>query len=223
MRHKRHFRRLNRTMEHGWALRRNMAQSLFEHGEINTTLPKAKNLRPFAERLITLAVKSRKFQRAGDTAAALGARRSIDKLLGDRVVIPEAHQPTYDAMSDAARKRTVRMSSGRRHRTGEPKGRLAFTADSITRRLIDVVAPRFMDRPGGYTRIIRLSDWRIGDASRLAVLQLVGDEQSPGAISKPGKTARRRRSDARYAFAVKTAKGRSAKARGAAPDAAPAA
>jgi len=210
-------------MEHGWALRRNMAQSLFEHGQINTTLPKAKNLRPFVERLITLAVKSRKSRSAGDAAAALVARRSIDKLLGDRVIIPAAHQPTYDAMSDAARKRTVRAPSGRRHRTGDPKGRLAFTADSVTRRLIEVVAARYMDRPGGYTRIIRLADYRIGDASPLAVLQLVGDEQSPGTLTKPGKTARRRRADARYAFAVKTAKGRSSKSRGAASEAEPSA
>lgn len=200
-------------MDHRRALCRNMAQNLIEHGSLNTTLPKAKNLRPFIEKLITLAVKSKKSERSGDTAAALVARRSIHKILSDRAIIPKAHQPTYEAMSDAARERTLRQSSGRRHRTGEPKGRLAFTADSVTRRLLEVVAPKYMDRPGGYTRIIRLPDWRIGDASPLAVIQLVGEETSPGTLTKPGKTARRRRADARYAFAVKVAKGRATKSR----------
>ena len=65
-----------------------------------------------------------------------------------------------------ARAKTMRMASGRRHRTGDPKGRLAFTAESVTHRLIETVAPRFEDRPGGYTRLIRLAERRIGDASR---------------------------------------------------------
>lgn len=205
-------------MDHRWALRRNMAQSLFEHGQLETTLPKAKNLRPFVEKLITLAIKSRKSQRSGDTAASLTARRQIHKLLTDRVIIPKAHQPTYDGMSDAARDRAVRQASGRRHRTGDPQGRNTFTADSVSRRLMEVVAPKFMDRPGGYTRIIRLPDWRIGDASPLAVIQLVGEETSPGTVTKPGKTARRRKADARYAFAIKAAKGRPAKSKSAEAD-----
>jgi len=213
MRHRRHFRRLNRTAEHRWALRRNMAQSFFEHGEIRTTLPKAKNLRPFVERLITLAVKARKNESGGDAAGALLARRSIDKLMGDRVMIPEEHRSAYDAMSDAARKRSLRMAGGRRFRTGDPKGRLAFTGESVVRRLIETVAPRYMDRPGGYTRIIRLPDWRIGDATVLAVVQLVGNEQSPGTLTKPAKSARRRRADARYAMAVKVSKARGARDR----------
>ena len=57
MRHRIHFRRFNRTMEHRKAMRRNMAQNLFEHGQIRTTLTKAKDLRPFVERIITMAVR----------------------------------------------------------------------------------------------------------------------------------------------------------------------
>ncbi len=213
MRHRMHHRKLNRTSEHRRALCRNMAQSLFEHGQVTTTLPKAKNLRPFVERLITLAVKVRRLHRAGDGAAALLARRRIDKVMGDRVVIPAAQRSNYDAMSDAARAASLRTGSGRRYRTGDPKGRLEFTADSVSRRLIEKIAPRFSDRPGGYTRIIRLPRWRVGDSTPLAVLQLLGDEQSPGVLSKPRKTARRRRADARYALAVKGSKGRASKAR----------
>ncbi len=223
MRHRVHHRKLNRTAAHREALRRNMAQSLFEHGQITTTLPKAKDLRPFVEKLISLAIRSRRLGKAGQRAGSLAARRSINDLLTDRAVIPTEHRAAYEGMSDAARQKSLRMVSGRRFRTGEPKGRLVFTADSVTRRLIENIAPRYVDREGGYTRVIRLSDTRIGDSSRLAVLQLVGTEQSPGSLTKPRKSARRRRADARYAMAVKTAKTWGTKDKAAAaPAAAPA-
>jgi large subunit ribosomal protein L17 len=215
-------RKLNRTSEHRRALRRNMAQSLFEHGQLTTTLPKAKNLRPFVERLITLGVKARRLHKSGDAAGALLARRTIDSLMSDRVIIPAAHRADYDAMSDSARAQSLRMGSGRRYRTGDPKGRLAFTADSVARRLVEKIAPRFVDRPGGYTRIIKLATWRLGDSSPLAVLQLVGDEQAPGVLTKPGRSARQRRTNARYALAVKAAKGRAPKGRGGGAPPAPA-
>lgn len=208
MRHRVQFRRLNRTAEHRWALRRNMAQSLFEHGAITTTLPKAKNVQPFAEKLLTFAIKAHKARKAGAATDELAARRSIEQLMGDRVVVPAQHRADYEGMSDAARHKTLRMPSGRRHRTGEAKGRLAFTADSVTRRLIERIAPNFVDRPGGYTRIIRTASRRIGDGSHLAVLQLVGNEQSPGSLSKPDKGARRRKADARYGLAIKVSKKR---------------
>ena len=60
MRHRIHHRKLNRTSEHRKALLRNLSQNLIEHGQITTTLPKAKALRPFIERLVTLAVEARK-------------------------------------------------------------------------------------------------------------------------------------------------------------------
>ncbi|MDO8631450.1 MAG: 50S ribosomal protein L17, partial [Phycisphaerales bacterium] len=181
---------------------------LFEHGQITTTLPKAKNLRPFVEKLVTLAVRARKAREARNPTAELAARRSMNTILGDRVIVPAEHQATYDSMSDAAREKSLRMVSGRRYRTGEPKGRLAFTADSVMHRLIEKIAPRYVDRPGGYTRIIRLAKRRIGDASWLAMVQLVGDESAPGSLAKPEKSARRRRADGRYALAVKMTKKR---------------
>ena len=109
-------------------------------------------------------------------------------------------------MSDALREKTMRMASGRRHRTGEPQGRLAFTAESVTHRLIETVAAKYEDRQGGYTRLIHLAEKRIGDSSELAVVQLVGDEEAPTSLTKPQRSARRRRTDARYAMAVKAAK-----------------
>ena len=179
-------------------MQRNLAQSLFEHGAIRTTLPKAKDLQPFAERLITLAKKSR--------TGSITARRQIHKLLSDRSLIPVEHRDAYEEMSSVKRRKTLRAASGRRHRTGEPKGKLAFTGESVTHRLINTVAAKYEDRNGGYTRLIRLADRRIGDHSELAIVQLVGDEEGPGSITKPGKTARKKRADARYAAAIKASK-----------------
>lgn len=211
MRHRVHHRKLNRTSAHRRALRRNMAQSIIEHGSIRTTLPKAKDLRPFVERLITLAKRAR----AADTPGArLQARRRIYQLMTDRVLIPADHQEAYEALSLAKRAQTLRSPSGRRYRAGAPKGKLNFTAQSVIHRLVNDVAPRFEERPGGYTRIIRLADRRIGDHSQLAVLQLLGDEEQPGSIVKPKKTARRLRTESRYAAAVKFLKATGKKERG---------
>jgi large subunit ribosomal protein L17 len=206
MRHMRHFFRLNRTAEHRLALRRNMAQNLVEHGQIRTTLVKAKNLKPYIEKIVTLAVRVRKSRATGDHAGALRARRQLHGLLGERSVIPKEHLEAYTDMSDAARHKSVRMASGRRYRTGEPRGRLAFTAESISHRLIEKVAAKFEDRPGGYTRLIRLAQRRLGDHSQLAILQFVGQEEAPLSLTRPDRSARKLRSDARYALAIRLAK-----------------
>jgi large subunit ribosomal protein L17 len=206
MRHRMHHRKLNRTSEHRLALRRNLAQSLIEHGRITTTAAKAKDVKPFVERLVTLAVKVRRSKAEGDAGAALRARRAIHHFMSDRAIIPADHRSTYEGFSETARAKTLRMSSGRRYRTGEPKGRLAFTAESVTHRLIETVARRFEDRAGGYTRLISLAERRVGDQTRLAVLELVGDEEAPTSLTKPRKSARSRRTDARYAMAIRVAK-----------------
>ena len=198
MRHLGARRKLNRTSEHREALRRNMAQSLFEHGQITTTLPKAKDLRPFVERLITLGRKAR----SGD----LAARQRLTALLGDRAVIPSDYQEQYEEMSDAARARVMRMRSGRRYRLGQARGGQKFTAVSIIHHLINEVVPRFEGRPGGYTRVIHIGARHRTDNAAMAVLQLVGMEESPGTVTRPEKTARKRRAERRYAAAGKAAK-----------------
>ena len=218
MRHRIQHRKLNRTSEHRKALRRNMAQNLIEHGQITTTLAKARDLQPFFERLVTLAIRARARAALDDAAGALRARRSLNRLLGDRVLIPKDHQEAYAGMSDAARTKSVRMASGRRYRTGEPRGRLAFTAEAVTHRLIETLAPRFEERPGGYTRLIRLPRRRIGDCSKLATVQLVGDEEAPTSLTKPKRSARRRRADARYAMAIRLSKSWVGSRRGAAKE-----
>lgn len=160
MRHKVYGRRLNRDTEHRRAMRRNMAAGFFEHGQIVTTLPKAKAVQPYVEKLITLAKR-------GD----LHSRRRAITILRDRIMCDDEEQITRD-------------------RYGEVK-----KGPMLIKHLFEEVAPRFADRPGGYTRIIRLSKNRLGDGSALVALQLVGDESGPeiGGQSSSRRNAKARR------------------------------
>ena len=137
MRHRVAGRRLSRTSEHRLAMRRNMVASLFEHETISTTIEKAKEVRAFAEKLITLAKKG-----------TLSARRRAIAMLGDRDII------SYE--------------DGKAVKEG-----------TVIGKLFSELGPRYLDRPGGYTRIIRLSLRRLGDNSRLVLLQLIGPEEEP--------------------------------------------
>ncbi len=150
MRHRIMGKQLSRTTSHRKAMRRNMAQSLFEHGTIRTTDVKAKELRRFAERMIT-------FARQG----TLHARRRVISLLGDRDLVDADGVPT---------------------------------GQTIVQKLFDEVAPRYAERPGGYTRIIRLSEHRIGDAGKQVLLQLV--EEFAGQEGSAGSAGGRRRQQA---------------------------
>lgn len=187
MRHRMSGRGLTRTSSHNVAMRRNLAQSLIEHGEIRTTLPKAKEVRRFVERVITLA-------RRGD----LRSRQRVIAMLGDRSVISADQQETYDGMGRASRQKVLFSRSGRRHRTGAVpaaynKKKYSFVATSVVHKLMTDVAPRYTDRPGGYTRIIRLADHRIGDNGDWAILQLVGTEEpSKGDVRRSAGHRRKR-------------------------------
>ncbi len=148
MRHKVVGRELSRTKEHRIALRRNLVASLFEHETISTTMEKAKEVKPFAEKLITLAKKG-----------TLTARRRAISLLGNRDIV---------ALEDGAEVK---------------KG-------TVIGKLFSDIGPRYLDRPGGYTRIIRLSLRRLGDNGKLVLLQLVGAESS---VEQPEKTSKKKR------------------------------
>ena len=152
MRHRVAGKQLSRTTSHRKAMRRNMAASLIEHGAIRTTEAKAKELRGFVERLITIAKKG-----------TLHGRRRVVAKLGDR------------AITDGS---------------GEPTGQ------TIVQKLFDEVAGHYVDRPGGYTRIIRLDERRIGDAGVQVILQLV-EEGAGGSAAAGGKNTRRKRSAAK--------------------------
>ena len=95
---------------------------------------------------------------------------------------------------------------------GQPRGGQKFTAISIVNQLITQVAPRYIERKGGYTRVIKLGTSQHGDSTMHAIIQLVGQEEAPGTVTRPEKSARKRRVEKRYAFAAKVLKkGRGAK------------
>jgi large subunit ribosomal protein L17 len=129
MRHKLGGRKLNRTSAHRKALFRNMAAALIKHEQITTTLPKARELRPYVEKLITLA------KHGGLSNRRLAHARLLD--------------------------------------------------DAQLVKLFDVLAARYADRAGGYTRVIK-AGFRAGDASAMAVIELVDrDVDAKGQDSGP--------------------------------------
>ena len=129
MRHGNAHRKLNRTAEHRKAMFANMCAALIKHEQIITTLPKAKDLRPIVEKLITLGKR-------GD----LHARRQA-----------------VSQMRDVA----------------------------MVKKLFDVMGPRYKDRNGGYTRIIK-AGFRYGDSAPVAVIEFVDrDEDAKGLDSGP--------------------------------------
>ena len=116
MRHKMKGRKLNRTKAHRRALFANMAKALIESESIQTTLPKAKELRSYVEKLVT---KSRE--------NTLHVRRQLIGILG---------------------------------------------SEQLTKKLMDVISPRFASRAGGYTRVVK-AGFRYGDNAPMAVIQFV--------------------------------------------------
>ena len=129
MRHKMGQRKLNRTGSHRIAMLRNMAASLIKHEQITTGVAKAKELRPYVEKLITLAKKG-----------GLSNRRLAQSRLMD---------------------------------------------DAQLAKLFDVLATRYADRNGGYTRVLK-AGFRYGDSTPRAVIELVDrDESAKGKDDKP--------------------------------------
>lgn len=200
MRHRKAGYKLGRTTAHRKAMLRNMAASLFEHGQIVTTVPKAKAVQPFVERIVTKAKR-------GD----LHARRQVIAMLGqDRKAFAWSYLPKQ--ASDAERERVEQQreraeaffdipdaSGVERNRYGELR-----KAPRLVKHIFDNVAPRFQDRQGGYTRIVKLGYRRLGDGTPLCVLQFVGAEEGPEVGGKPG--TRRRRADRRTAYAARLRK-----------------
>ncbi|MER3416817.1 MAG: 50S ribosomal protein L17 [Gemmataceae bacterium] len=136
MRHLKRGRKLNRNASHRRALLRNLAAVLVAQERITTTVAKAKELRPFVERLITLARRG-----------SLHARRLVMARLGGKKTI--AHKPD-------GKKDTIEVD--------------------VVRKLFDELGPRYVQRPGGYTRILKLTKHRVGDGAPLAVIELVREE-----------------------------------------------
>jgi len=129
MRHRMSGRKLNRTSSHRKAMFANMAVALLKHEQIKTTLPKAKELKPIVDRLITLGKR--------DT---LHAKRRVFAMLRD---------------------------------------------EAATAKLFETLAPRYNERHGGYTRVLK-AGFRYGDSAPMAVIELVErDEDAKGLDSGP--------------------------------------
>jgi len=129
MRHGKVHRKLNRTAEHRKAMFANMCAALIKHEQITTTLPKAKELRPIVEKLVTLG------KRGG-----LHARRQAISQIRDVAMV---------------------------------------------KKLFDVLGPRYKERPGGYTRILK-AGFRYGDNAPVGVIEFVDrDESAKGLDSGP--------------------------------------
>ncbi|MEE2962784.1 MAG: 50S ribosomal protein L17 [Acidobacteriota bacterium] len=141
MRHRVAHRKLGRVSEHRTATLRSLAQMLLRHERIDTTLAKAKELRPFVERLITVA--KRGLVDGAETTRALHARRLVARDLADK---------------------------------------------KVASKLFEMIAPRFAERPGGYTRVLRLGR-RQGDCAEIAQIELVGSEYDPRADAVGGSPA----------------------------------
>ena len=133
MRHRVAHRKLGRVTEHRIAMLRNQATNLIRHEHLTTTVPKAKELRPFVERIITIA--KRGVAKGTANGHTLNARRMVMQDLQDRDVVTK---------------------------------------------LFDTIAPRFAERAGGYTRLLRLG-FRKGDSAEIAQVELIGSEFDPRA------------------------------------------
>lgn len=206
MRHRRGGYRLGRTTAHRASTLRNIAAGLFEHGQITTTVTKAKAVQPMIEKIITLAKKGDLHSRR-NVIARLGA----DRLAFDWSYLPknasDEEKAAVEKLRDRAKQYFDIPASDKveRNRYGELR-----KAPKLVNHIFENIAPRFKDRAGGYTRIIKLGKARIGDGSELALIQFVGAEDGPEIGGKP--STRRRQADRRSAFAAKVRKGEAAKA-----------
>ncbi|MSQ90057.1 MAG: 50S ribosomal protein L17 [Phycisphaerales bacterium] len=189
MRHRVAGKQLCLESDHRRAMLRNLAAGLFEHGEIVTTLTKAKAVKPYVERLITIA-----------RHRTLASRRLLTSRLTDRAVFAWVADPKVKEARKQSPYWTVPAASEIEfNRFGELR-----KAPRLVHHLMTRVAPLFADRPGGYTRIVKLDRRRLGDATNLVVLQLVGREG--GSQVSGGTSGRRGTADRRTAFAAQIRK-----------------
>ncbi len=187
MRHQKAHRKLGRTSEHRMSMLRNLAVSLINSREerIVTTLPKAKELRPFVERAITLSRKANGLEGEDSGARALHLRRQAAGFF-------HAGNMQQSALN------------GKRGQL-----RLPRTAGvAALKRLFDELGERYKDRPGGYTRIFKLGR-RAGDNAELAIIELVDNQSEREALAaaRKRKTAGSKKKKGSAAKGSATARG----------------
>src|SRR6476619_6172359 len=166
MRHLKAHRKLGRDTEHRISMLRNLATSLINSRDerIVTTLPKAKELRPFVERAITLSRHAANLDDGnGSEARGVHLRRQAAAFF---------HAGNFGRGSETGRRGQV------------VPARTAGVA--ALKRLFDEFGERFKDRPGGYTRIIKLGR-RAGDGAELAIIELVDNAREKEALASARK------------------------------------
>ena len=184
MRHQKAHRKLGRTSEHRMSMLRNLAVSLINSREerIITTLPKAKELRPFVERAITLSRRASGLEGDDAGARALHLRRQAAGFF---------HAGNMQQSALTGKRGQLRLP------------RTAGVA--ALRRLFDELGERYKDRPGGYTRIFKLGR-RAGDNAELAIIELVDNQAEREAL----EAAKKRKSAGSKKKKTTEAKGTSA-------------
>jgi len=190
MRHQKAHRKLGRTSEHRMSMLRNLAVSLINSREerIVTTLPKAKELRPFVERAITLSRKATNLEGDDSGPRALHLRRQAAGFF---------HAGN---MQQAA-------LTGKRGQVRPPR----TAGMAALKRLFDELGERYKDRPGGYTRIFKLGR-RAGDNAEIAIIELVDNQGERDAL----EAAKKRKSSASRKKKGAEARGTAAGGRGSA-------
>jgi large subunit ribosomal protein L17 len=153
MRHRKAGRHLNRNAAHRRSLFRNLTRALITHEKITTTLPKAKELRPFAERLITLAKKAHAVVAEADGKGDAQEKEARIKALHYRRQAMALLGPTH----------------GTEIWNKDDKS----NGDTVLKKLFRELGPRYADRPGGYTRVLKQHYRRLGDAGETAVIELL--------------------------------------------------
>lgn len=168
MRHRKAGKRLSRNRQERIALQRNLALGLFEQfGEdrefITTSRAKAKWVKPFVEQCITLGVKGyRELQKAADAQGC-----TIAELRAQHAEGPKEERTKFKAFPPKVRDHLAKSIHFRRQAVKK------LRSPEAVRMLFDSIAPRYLDRPGGYLRVLKTGKVNLGDASERALLCFV--------------------------------------------------
>jgi large subunit ribosomal protein L17 len=164
MRHRKRGRHLNRNAAHRRSLFRNLSRALITHERIVTTLPKAKELRPFVEKLITLAKKANAVVAAAAGKGEAEEKKAKLQALHYRRMAMAQLGPTHGTAIWTKKEELVEDPLN----TSTKK-----SADTVLKKLFRELGPRYADRPGGYTRVMKQHYRRLGDAGTTAVIELL--------------------------------------------------
>jgi len=164
MRHRKMGRHLKRSSGHRRALYRNLMTELFRHERIETTEAKARAIRPLAERVVTKARKAR-----SERVVELAKQRDVKKL---SAWFNAKRAEQLIQLADQQNEEALARMAGELALNARRQVLATLTDQAVAHKLVEEIAPRFEDRPGGYTRMFKLG-MRRGDSAPVAILELV--------------------------------------------------